>query len=254
MVISIVNHKGGTGKTTTTLNLGACLRDRGYKVLLVDLDAQGNLSYSLGVSMDQPSLAELIYDEIEFNQVVVELEGLKILPSNSKLADVELALGNSENRYQIMKNIIESIEENFDFIIIDCPPSLSILTLNALNTSNYVIIPLLMEVLSVRGLEMIMDTINKVKKTFNPELELLGALPVMIDKRKNLNNEIMEHIRENFSVNLFKSSIRANVKASEAPSFGMSVINYAPASNSALDYKLLTTEILESIFITQKIK
>jgi chromosome partitioning protein len=247
MIISIVNHKGGTGKTTTTLNLGAALAKRGYRVLLVDLDAQGNLSYSLGAADAIDTLSDVLFEEAALSDVLVTCEGMHLLPGNMKLADVELALSKIEDRYTILANTLQPVTADYDFILVDCPPALSLLTANALCASQGIIIPLQLEVLSVRGLDLMLQSVTKVQQTINPALHILGVLPVLVDKRKNLNAEIVSYIQDNYKLKIFDTYIRANVKASEAPSFGASVIQYAPASTSAQDYISFADEFIKTI-------
>jgi chromosome partitioning protein len=247
MIISIVNHKVGTGKTTTTLNLGAALAKNGCRVLLVDLDAQGNLSYSLGAADAIRTLSDVLFEEASINDALVTCEGMHLLPGNMKLADVELALSQVEDRYNVLTHIFQSITANYDYILVDCPPSLSLLTVNALCASHGIIIPLQLEVLSVRGLDLMLQSVAKVQQSLNPDLYVLGVLPVLVDKRKNLNAEIVSYIQDNYKLKIFSTYIRANVKASEAPSFGASVIQYAPTSSSAQDYISFAAEFMRTI-------
>lgn len=247
MIISIVNHKGGTGKTTTTLNLGAALAKRGCRVLLVDLDAQGNLSYSLGAADAICTLSDVLFEEAALNEALVSCEGMHLLPGNMKLADVELALAKIEDRYTVLSTILRPAMVHYDFILVDCPPALSLLTANALAASYGIIIPLQLEVLSVRGLDLMLQSVARIRESLNPALHVLGVLPVLVDKRKNLNAEIVSYIQDNYKLKIFDSYIRANVKASEAPSFGASVIQYAPASASAQDYISFADEFIRTI-------
>ena len=247
MIISIVNHKGGTGKTTTTLNLGAALAKRGCRVLLVDLDAQGNLSYSLGATDAVVTLSDVLFEEASLADARVTCEGMHLLPGNMKLADVELALSKIEDRYTILTQALHPVAADYDYILIDCPPALSLLTANALCASDGIIIPLQLEVLSVRGLDLMLQSVTKVQQSLNPDLSVFGVLPVLVDKRKNLNAEIVSYIQDNYKLRIFKNHIRANVKASEAPSFGASVIQYAPASSSAQDYISFAAEFIKTI-------
>jgi len=247
MIISIVNHKGGTGKTTTTLNLGAALAKRGCRVLLVDLDAQGNLSYSLGATDAIVTLSDVLFEEASLQDAIVSCEGMHLLPGNMKLADVELALSKIEDRYTVLAHALQPIATNYDYILVDCPPALSLLTVNALSASEGIIIPLQLEVLSVRGLDLMLQSVARVQQSLNPDLRVLGVLPVLVDKRKNLNAEIVSYIQDNYKLKIFKNYIRANVKASEAPSFGASVIQYAPASSSAQDYISFAAEFVRTI-------
>lgn len=244
-VIAIVNQKGGTGKTTTTVNLGCALARKGKKVLLVDLDAQGNLTYSLGILEVEKSIGQVMLGELDFGEILVTKEGVDVAPAEIDLADVEINIASELARESILKKILAQAK-GYDYILIDCPPSLSLLTINALNAASRVIVPLQMEVLSLQGLDQIISTINQIKEVLNNELEIWGLLPVMVDSRRKLSKEIFEHIEENYDFRIFDSSIRTNVRASEAPSFGESLISYAPASNGAKDYMAFADEILKA--------
>ncbi|MEP4532330.1 MAG: ParA family protein [Cyclobacteriaceae bacterium] len=247
MIIAIVNQKGGTGKTTTTINLGRGLSESKKRVLLVDMDAQGSMGYSLGILQAKRSIAEVIQGEVAISDIIVSRENLDIAPSNVSLADLELAIADEPNRESILKGILDEVKNDYDHILIDCPPSLSLMTINALTCADKIIIPMQMEVLSLQGLDLISDTIEKTRQTSNPDLTVLGILPVMLDKRRKLSNEIMEHIRENYDFRIFSNYIRTNVRASEAPSFGQSVLTYASSSSSAQDYRSFTKELLKTI-------
>lgn len=249
MIISIVNHKGGTGKTTTTINLGSALAMDGQRVLLIDLDIQGNLSYSLGAEEDNLTVSELLLREISIQAVIKEREGMYLLPANESLADVELTLARLAERFHHVKNLVSSLSA-YDFILIDCPPSLSLLTINALTASDYIIVPMQMDVLALRGLDSILNTVEKVK-TLNSSLSVLGILPVMVDPRKNIHQEIVNHIKSNYVTRLFNSTIRTCVKAVEAPSFGESVLKYAPTCSTAQDYRLFATEVIQVVGVNQ---
>ncbi|SNS75244.1 chromosome partitioning protein [Ekhidna lutea] len=244
IVYSIINHKGGTGKTTTAINLGAALKRRAKDVLLIDLDPQGNLSYSLGVNEFSQSMADALLGECSLGDVMEIREGITVAPSDNNLADTELSLARSEGQEKVLSQMLTDAK-GFDFVLIDCPPSLSTLTLNALLAADKVIIPMQMEVLSLQGLDQIVDTINKVQTSYDKDLSIEGVLPVMVDKRRKLSIEVEDYIKENYDLRIFKSHIRNNVKASEAPSFGKSVISYKPTSNSAVDYMHFADEILE---------
>ena len=240
--ISIVNQKGGTGKTTTTMNLGAALASLDKRVLIVDMDSQGNLGYSFGVD-DGKTIADVLQGDADLDEVIQEREGVSIVPSDMRLVDIELSLGDLENRHSIVLDKLSDDIARFDYVFFDCPPSLSVLSIKALSASEYVIIPMLMEVLSLQGLDQIIGSISKINSAYEKDLKILGILPVMVDKRRKLTEEVRDHIRENYDVNIFDSYIRNNVKASESPSFGSSVIAYAPKSNSAVDYSAFAREL-----------
>lgn len=242
MIISIVNHKGGTGKTTTTINLGSALAGEGLRVLLVDFDAQGSLSYSLGIDDTAPKIENALFGEISVTDIIQEREAMHILPASPALADAELAIVTSKDRFSHLKNLLAEVDA-YDVVLIDCPPSLSLLTINALTASDYVIIPMQMDVLALRGLDSMLETVRKVSAV-NPSLQVMGVLPVMADPRKNIYLEVLNHIRDSYSVHLFTQIIHTSVKAAEAPSFGKSVIGYAPASPVANDYRALAKEVM----------
>ncbi len=243
--VAIINQKGGTGKTTTTINLGSALTKRSKKVLLLDMDPQGNLTYSMGISEFNISMANVLLGETTISEILLEREGMSIAPADIHLSDTELSIGAMEDRGSFLADALESVS-GYDYVLIDCPPSLSVLTLNSLLASDKVIIPMQMEVLSLQGLDMIMQTIQEVNKVFKKELKVEGILPVMVDKRRKLIHEVRDYIVENYDVSIFNSIIRNNVKASEAPSFGQSVIAYCPSSNSAKDYIGFTEEFLQT--------
>lgn len=242
MIISIVNHKGGTGKTTTTINLGSALAAAGQRVLLIDFDAQGSLSYSLGIPESASTIADLLLGDCLTQDVIIESGGMYVLPADRNLADVELAIAKSTERFSHLQQLMLSLPE-FDFVLIDCSPSLSLLTLNALAASDNLIIPMQMDVLALCGLDSMLETISKIRKV-NQRLEVMGVLPIMADPRKNIYQEILQHIRTNYNVRVFNSVIRASVKVAEAPSFGKSVVDYAPSSTTAMDYTEFAREVL----------
>lgn len=240
-IVAIINQKGGTGKTTTTINLGSALSKLGKKVLLIDLDPQSNLSYSLAVTQPDATLADAFLGNKALKEILVEKDNLWIAPGSNELVDIEISLVAQANRENFLKNMLDGVK-GFDYILIDCPPSLSVLTLNALTAAHEVLIPLQMEVLTLQGLDQIMNTVQKVRKAFNPKLRIKGIVVVMFDMRRKLSQEILEYLQENIKEHIFKSQIRLNVKLAEAPSFGKSVLDYDASSNGAKDYKALAEE------------
>ena len=245
MVIAVVNQKGGTGKTTTTVNLGSALARDGHQVLLIDLDPQGNLSYSLGVSEAQYTLGDILDNTVLIEDAVIEKESMDILSTSGELVKWELAQSDTGETAFLLKRALSEIEANYDYIIVDCPPSVSWLTINALSAANKVLIPIQLDVFSIQGLRQITLTVEEIREKYNSSLEIVGALAVMVDKRKNLTQEILMHLKNNFNIHVFNNQVRTNVKAAEAPSFGKSVVNYAPQSNSAKDYMSFAKELLE---------
>lgn len=243
-VIAIINQKGGTGKTTTTINLGSALAREWKKVLLIDLDPQGNMTYSLGIGEMAGSMADVMMADRQMNEILQVRESMDVAPSDNRLADAELSLAGAQNREYVLQQVIKPMK-GYDYVLIDCPPSLSVLTVNALLAADQVVIPMQMEVLALQGLDQIVQTIGRVKSAFGKKLKIAGILPVMVDNRRKLSQEVREYIADNYDVPIFQSQIRANVTASEAPSFGKSVIAYKPKSHSAVDYKAFATEFLQ---------
>lgn len=244
MIISIVNQKGGTAKTTTAVNFAVGLSQRGKKILVVDFDAQGNLSFCFGISDSKKEVSAILLGESDFQEVVIRYGEIDIIPSTTALSDLELSLAGYDDRAFLLKKTLNKIRKNYDFVIIDCAPSLSLLTINALVASDSVLIPLQLSVLGIQGLDMILETIEKVKNNFNESIKIEGVLPVMVDMRRKLSTEVLTHIKENYSVSIFDTKIRNSVRAMEAPSFTKSVIEYAPKSNPAIDYIDFTNEFL----------
>jgi chromosome partitioning protein len=247
-IISIVNHKGGSGKTTTAVNMGVALGLEGYRVLLVDWDPQANLTFSFGIENDhKPTIVDIFYGNATAKEVMIETENVHVLPASIQLADLEYSISRDESNHSFLAELLKDIED-FDFILIDCPPSLSILTLNALYASKEVIIPAQMEPLSVKGIELMINSISQMQESVNPDLSITGVLSVMVDSRKSLNKEVNEYIKSHLDVPVFEEVIRTNVKISEAPSFGESVITYQPNSNGARDYQNFTKAYLTKYY------
>ncbi len=247
-IISVVNQKGGVGKTTTIINLAAQFA-KYYNVVILDLDPQGNASSGLGI--DKNNLLLSSYDL--FNDQKIDIESLIhktnvaqlfVIPSNINLAGVEISLVNQENREFVLRKILEALALNVDFILIDCPPSLGLLTVNALTASNSVIIPVQSEYYALEGLSQLLQTISIVQGTTNPSLEILGVLLTMYDKRTTLGQEVKAEIEKYFGDKLFKTVIPRNVRLAEAPSHGMTIFDYDRWSKGAKAYKSLAKEIL----------
>ncbi len=249
MIIAFTNHKGGTGKTTSVVNIGKVLSDKGYRVLLVDLDPQGNLTYSHGITNNEFTIADFLKSKASFGDLLYGDENLGLLPADFSLNDQQPVIERLPNGENLLRDKLSNLP--YDFILLDCPPAISIYTKNALNAADYVIIPMQMEVLSVQGLIKILEVVNNIKLTSNPSLEVLGVLGVLVDERRQLTDEILEYIINNFDVNVFNNRVRNSVKAAEAPSFGVSVVEYAPTSNSAKDYISVTNELLKKLNITK---
>lgn len=249
-IIAIANQKGGVGKTTTCINLSAYLAQAGKKVLVIDSDPQGNTSSGLGVDKDNISSSyyELLLGEVEFKDVCIKTEcmdNLFILPSNVDLAGAEIELIGLDNREYILKNILNDVKSDYDFIIIDCPPSLNILTLNALTASNSVLVPLQCEYYALEGLSQLLHTISLVQKKLNPDLYIEGVVFTMYDARTNLSMQVVEEVKKYLGKNVYRSIVPRNVRLSEAPSHGIPINLYDPKSKGAEAYELLAQEVLE---------
>jgi chromosome partitioning protein len=247
-VIAIANQKGGVGKTTTSTNLSACLAEAGKKVLVIDIDPQGNATSGLGV--DKNALDNTIYEmfigDCELEDCLIEnvLDNLSILPSNVNLSGAEIDLIGIDKREFILKEKVEGIKDNYDFIIIDCPPSLNILTVNAMTTADSVLVPIQCEYYALEGLSQLVHTINLVKQRLNPELEMEGVVFTMYDARTNLSLEVVEDVKKNLQQNVYKTIIPRNIRLAEAPSHGMPINIYDSKSVGAESYRLLAQEVI----------
>lgn len=249
-VIAIANQKGGVGKTTTSINLSACIAMQGKKVLLIDLDPQSNTTSGVGVKKNEikQSIYEIIIngEDIENTILDTQIENLKICPADIKLAGAEVELVNFVYRESKLKNAIEKIKENFDYVIIDCPPSLGLLTLNAFTASDSVIIPIQCEYYALEGLSQFIKTIELVKKRLNISLYVEGVLLTMYSTRANLCVQVAEEVRKYFGEKVYKSFIPRNIRLSEAPGFGMPIILYDAHSKGAKCYMNLASEVIEN--------
>ena len=249
-VIAITNQKGGVGKTTTSVNLSACIANSGKKVLLIDMDPQGNASSGLGI--DKDSLELCIYDVLingmTMNDVIVPtaLKKLKIAPASIDLAGAGVELVNLPKREHILKKALKEIRDDYDFIFIDCPPSLDLLTLNALTAADGVLIPIQSEFYALEGVSQLINTVNLVKKSLNEKLEIEGVLLTMFDGRTNLSIQVADEVKKFFTTKVYKTIIPRNVRLSEAPSYGEPIIIYDPRSKGAEVYMKLAKEDIKN--------
>ena len=253
----LANQKGGVGKTTTSVNLSALLAKRGKKVVLIDADPQGNATSGLGVDKDvEKSLYDVLINEEPVAgtlQDTVE-KNLKICPSNMNLAGAEVELVSQMSREHRLKEQLEGIKDKFDYIFIDCPPSLGLITLNSFTAADSVLIPVQCEYYALEGLGQLLNTINLVKKHLNKSLEIEGALLTMYDIRTNLSNQVVKEVKKYFDDKVYKTVIPRNVRLSEAPSFGMPITMYDPKSKGARSYEKLAKEFLKMEEAKEKAK
>ena len=247
-IISVANQKGGVGKTTTTVNLATILAKKGKKVLLIDADPQGNATSGLGLDKDlTPSTYDILVNDTEFDDVMQKtmIKNLKVCPANMDLAGAEVELVSMMSREQRLKEKVDIIKDKFDYILIDCPPSLGLVTLNAFTASNSVLIPVQCEYFALEGLGQLLNTINLVKKHLNKEIRIEGALLTMYDIRTNLSNQVVKEVKKYFENKVYKTVIPRNVRLSEAPSYGMPITEYDPRSKGAKSYMKFAKEFLK---------
>ena len=245
-IISVANQKGGVGKTTTTVNLSTILAKKGKKVLLIDTDPQGNATSGLGVSKDvELSVYDILIGDTEFDETLQEtaIKNLKVCPSNISLAGAEVQLVSMMSREQRLKTKLDKIKDQYDYILIDCPPSLGLVTLNAFTASDSVLIPVQCEYFALEGLGQLLNTVNLVKKHLNKNLEIEGALLTMYDARTNLSNQVVKEVKKYFENKVYKTVIPRNVRLSEAPSYGMPITIYDPRSKGAKAYEKFAKEL-----------
>jgi chromosome partitioning protein len=246
-IISIINQKGGSGKTTTSVNLGAYLARLGRSVLLIDLDPQANSTIHLGLKPHEikRSVYEVMMYERPFSEVIreTEVKNLFIAPANINLSGVEIELAGMVGREMVLRDAIEGISNDYDYILIDCPPSLGLLTVNALTVAKEIIIPVQTEFFALEGMGKLFHTVEIVKKRLNRDLSITGIVPTMFDGRTNLSREVIEKIREYFGEKVYKTVIRKNVRLAEASSHGRPILLYDPRSPGAEDYEALSREV-----------
>jgi chromosome partitioning protein len=255
-IISIANQKGGVGKTTTTINLSSLLAAAEKRTLLVDIDPQSNSSSGLSVTNHNPSVYEVLIGSKNINEVIINtfMPFLDMLPSNINLVGAEIEMVDIENRESLLRNALDEIKNNYDYILIDCPPSLGLLTLNSLTSSDSVLIPVQCEYFALEGLGQLLNTINIVKKHYNKDLAIEGVLLTMFDTRLRLSHQVAEEVRKYFGEKVYNTVINRNVRISEAPSYGKPIILYDAISSGAQNYMALAAELLEknSSILTNK--
>ena len=247
-IITVANQKGGVGKTTTTVNLSTILAKKGKKVLLIDADPQGNATSGLGLEKDvEPSTYDILVNDTELEEAMQKtiIKNLLICPANMDLAGAEVELVSMMSREQRLKEKVDIIKEKFDYILIDCPPSLGLITLNAFTASDSVLIPVQCEYFALEGLGQLLNTINLVKKHLNKNIKIEGALLTMYDIRTNLSNQVVKEVKKYFENKVYKTVIPRNVRLSEAPSYGMPITEYDPRSKGAKSYMKFAKEFLK---------
>ena len=248
-IIAIANQKGGVGKTTTTINLAAALAEKGKKVLMIDMDPQGNTTSGFGIDKNQltNTIYEMIIGECDLKECLLEqvIENLSILPANVNLSGAEIELIEIERREYVVKDRIEEVREQYDFVIIDCPPSLSMLTINAMTTADTVLVPIQCEYYALEGLSQLIYTINLVKDRLNSRLDIDGVVFTMYDGRTNLSLQVIENVRENLNQRIYNTIIPRSVRLAEAPSYGLPISIYDSKSTGAKAYRALAEEIIE---------
>ncbi|MBQ4579863.1 MAG: ParA family protein [Clostridia bacterium] len=245
-IISIINQKGGVGKTTTAVNLSALMADMGQKVLLIDLDPQGNATSGLGMAVEDKSMYEVLMGRIQMKDLIekTDFKNLSVAGSDIRLADAELQLVSVDKRESRLKTALAAVQKDFDFVLIDCPPSLSLLTVNALTASDSVIIPIQCEYYALEGVASLLQTIQKVKKTFNPRLDIEGVLLTMLDGRTNLGLQVVDEVKKHFKKQVYGTVIPRTIRLGEAPSHGEPIHIYDKRSTGTAAYAALAQEVL----------
>lgn len=248
-IIAIANQKGGVGKTTTSINLAASIAEMGKRVLAIDLDPQGNMTSGLGVDKNdvENTVYELMLDECSINESIQDtvVKGLRLIPSNVNLAGAEIELLGVNDKEYILKTAVDYIRDDYDFIVIDCPPSLNMLTINAMTTADSVLVPIQCEYYALEGLSQLIHTIDLVQQRLNPDLVIDGVVFTMYDVRTNLSNQVVENVKENLDTKIYETLIPRNIRLAEAPSHGLPINMYDSKSAGTESYRMLAKEVME---------
>lgn len=250
-IIAIANQKGGVGKTTTSINLSACLAEKGKKVLVIDTDPQGNTTSGFGIDKNdlENTIYELILGECSISDCIIKdvIENVSVLPSNVNLAAAEIELIGVERKEYILKNEVDYVKDEYDFIIIDCPPSLNMLTINSMTTADSVLVPIQCEYYALEGLSQLIHTINLVKERLNPDLDMDGVVFTMYDSRTNLSTQVVDNVKQNLKQKVYNTLIPRNIRLAEAPSYGMPINKYDAKSAGAEAYMQLAEEVINNV-------